>query len=232
MLRPACWIWCTAIALRRPTASSVSRASRCATRVRPSIRHARARALTRRAPHRRGAEATARARQRRDARRLRALHVLGQRPTAAADGRAGARSQARRALLDRAPVAHAPGLAGRLAHAAPRYGEGSEYFSYWHDLKCPDGTLMEQAADYVRQALLPFFPALSSATKLEWLGPRQRRSCIEHNAPLTQVGPQTRPQLWSPAALGQRQRGWRGVLFCCLPLTVLCCAVHRATLWC
>ncbi len=44
--------------------------------------------------------------------------------------------------------------------AEHEYGECSPYFSYWHDLHAPDDTVMEQAADLIRRALLPKFPAL------------------------------------------------------------------------
>lgn len=48
------------------------------------------------------------------------------------------------------------------------YGDSCAYFSYWHDLNNPDGTLMEQVAQLVLHALTPKFPALASCTKIEW----------------------------------------------------------------
>jgi hypothetical protein len=50
------------------------------------------------------------------------------------------------------------------------YGPTTPYFSYAHDLANPEGTLMEQTAAMLRESLLPHFPELAKARKIEWWG--------------------------------------------------------------
>lgn len=49
-----------------------------------------------------------------------------------------------------------------------KYGPSSPYFSYAHDVKCNENTLIEQTADLLKQALVSTFPELSRARKIEW----------------------------------------------------------------
>ena len=42
------------------------------------------------------------------------------------------------------------------------------YFSYAHDLKMPDGTLIEQAANLIREAMVKDFPDLRQCGYVEW----------------------------------------------------------------
>ena len=49
-----------------------------------------------------------------------------------------------------------------------KYGPNSPYFSYAHDLNHSEGTLIEQTANLLKNALAPTFPELKSARKIEW----------------------------------------------------------------